>query len=137
MLIGDRFIDVDREVISYPEAQFEGRDPHRVMLQVVSDRRSKIAELKAEWERWWKKHSQLTAVEIGRLMIERSLRVFAADPLSTNDWSTMAADSCLEKWTGQLYYLREWNDWWDKNKATYKGPTKHRKQSPMAPECDR
>jgi len=127
VLVGDRFIDVDKEVFSRPPEMKinDPRDPQAYMRKVLSDNRAKVAELRAEWETWWNEHSKLTAAEIGRLMIERSLRVVAADPSSTDDSTSMAAELCLEKWTGSYHF--NWNDWWEKNKASYKGPIKHRK----------
>jgi len=125
--VGDRLINVEKEVFTRPaEAKVDDpRDPQAYMRKVLSDNRAKVAELRTYWETWWKEHSKLTAVEIGVLMIERSLRILAGDPLSRDDWNTMTADWCLVKWAGGLEL--NWNDWWGKNKATYKGPIKRRK----------
>lgn len=124
--VGDRLINVEKEVFTRPaEAKVDDpRDPQARMRKVLSDNRAKVAELRTYWETWWTAHSKLTAVEIGSLMIERSLRVLALDPSSNDDWSTLTAEWCLMKWTGSYHF--NWNDWWEKNKASYKGPIKHR-----------
>jgi len=127
--VGDRFINVEKEVFSRPaEAKVDDpRDPQAYMRKVLSDNRSTIDKLRAEWETWWKQHSHLSAVEIGVLMIERSLGVLAADPSGRNDWDAMTADWCLQKWAGEYIFTRDRLNWWDKNKATYKGPIKGRR----------
>lgn len=118
--VGDRFIDVEKELFSGPPKSKveEPMERQAYMRKHLSAKRSTIDKLRDEWETWWKRHSHLSAVEIGVLMIERSLRVLPTDP------STMKAEWCLQKWAGPGVAVSDWAQWWELNKQSYRGPIK-------------
>ena len=121
-LVGDRFVNTVRELLVVADRHLEIRDEQKRLRAVLSDGRAKVEGFRTYWQDWWNQHSQLSAAEIGRLMIERSLRVLAS---TKDDETTYSAERCLKKWSGS--YELDWNAWWDQNKATYRGPAEHRR----------
>jgi len=128
-LIGDRVIDAEELLFAGPpdSSPQEGLNARAVIGKRLADKRSEVDRLRTSWQTWWKDHSNLTAVEIGVLMIERNLGILAAKSSSKDDWSIMTANWSLEKWTGTCEASEEWGDWWKRKRATYDGPTDRRK----------
>ena len=135
-MIGDRFGFLD--FVSDPRYQseaLEGGDPfalRRTVPKFLSANREEIDKLKSYWQDWWNKHAEMTLTEIGKLMVERSLRLLPErEPTheETRNWSGTKyerfslAKGSLHVWGGKRgLAVEEFRSWWVENKATYEGP---------------
>lgn len=102
------------------------------LRQALAANHHEIDRLRTYWESWWNEHSMLSATDIGRLMIERSLPIISPGRLAQGDmqgWRVakheqdLFAEWCLRLWTGWLLAGQDdWRSFWARRKATYKGP---------------
>ena len=100
-----------------------------MLAKWLSTQPPELQRLRAYWSEWWDAHKHMTAAEIGKLIIERDLRLLeeqkrASGSALSGQHSSFARAS-LEWWTLGLptpVSLDELRVWWEQHKSTYKGP---------------
>lgn len=128
--VGERFsyYELENQWSKQPQPTWDpALEKRQAWRKFVTDKRSDHNALRAYWEAWWKEHANLSAVEIGVLMIERSLRILAANTMPDHETYSMAAEWCLQKWAGPGVAVGDWAKWWEGNKQSYRGPVKRQR----------
>ena len=83
----------------------------------------KMEAFRKEWSTWWNEHSQLSAAEIGKRMIERDLDLLQQAEKEPRKLDPVVVSSMLQTWTGEfLTTASEARAWWEENKRRYVGP---------------
>lgn len=84
--------------------------------------KSDIERVRARWVRWWEKHKETSAAELGKLIIERNLALLADE----RGHVRACAEDSLRLWAGSKYFYLsktdDWRRWWEKHRDTYAGP---------------
>jgi hypothetical protein len=123
--IGERPIYQDNEAALFSGLQRTGQGPiamQRLMSELLRTKAGKIDEMRSYWSGWWKLHSSLRAVEIGRIMIERNLDLFEKLAPNGKPYSDVLVASMLAQWTGIDRGRDEAIEWWQTHRDSYAGP---------------
>mgnify|MGYP001584733048 CR=1 FL=1 len=81
-----------------------------------------LQELRTYWERWWNEHKNLAPVDIGRLAIERDIRLLETSA-ATNKSGDVVLYSFLSTWTGEFFPdAARARAWWKLHNDRYSGP---------------